>query len=109
MEHNELTKALHEFSRQGMESAREKNAPKDAIALFETGLALLDSTTRSTISPKAKIETERVENASGTDTSLFGKILDYSDFFIRGKYERDTLMQDIPRNKMVSGIFPGSG
>ena len=93
MEHNELTKALHEFSRQGMESAREKNAPKDAIALFETGLALLDSTTRSTISPKAKIETERVENASGTDTSLFGKILDYSDFFIRGKYERDTLMQ----------------
>jgi len=84
MEHNELTKALHEFSRQGMESAREKNAPKDAIALFETGLALLDSTTRSTISPKAKIETERVENASGTDTSLFGKILDYSDFLFVG-------------------------
>ena len=93
MEHNELTKALHEFSRQGMESAREKNAPKDVIALFETGLTLLDSAAMLTISPKAKIETDRVETASGSDTSLFGKIIDYSDFYIRGKYERDTAMQ----------------
>jgi hypothetical protein len=93
MEHSELARTLKEFSRRGMEFAKEKNAPKDVIALFETGLALLDPAAKLTISSNAKIETDRVETASGSYSSLFGEALNYNDFFIRGKYERDTAMQ----------------
>jgi len=84
-----LSKALTEFCKSGVQAARLKKAPHDVETLFSVGLALLRPETLKGASPQVRTEVQRIEAASGREESLFGQKVDYSDFFIRGKYERD--------------------
>jgi hypothetical protein len=93
VERAELAGALEEFARKGADSAREKKSSKDVENFFLTGLVLLKSETAKTASPEVREEVARVEQASGKGISFFGKELEYNDFFIRGKYERDKDLQ----------------
>jgi hypothetical protein len=85
-----LAKALTEFCRAGAEVARYKKAAADVETLFTVGLALLQPETLKGASPQVREEVQRIEEAAGSQASLFAKDVAYGDFIIRGKYERDT-------------------
>lgn len=93
VEREELAGALEEFARQGAAVAREKRVSPDVERFFHTGLLLLKPESAARVSAEARREAARVVAASGVQTSLFGEKLDYGDFFIRGKYERDKDLQ----------------
>ena len=85
-----LSKALTEFCTAGAEVARQKKSPPDVETLFSVGLALLKPESLKGASPRVREEVRRIEAATESTQSLFGKEVTYGDFFIRGKYERDT-------------------
>ncbi len=93
VERAELANALEEFAARGAEAARAKKVSGDVETLFITGLVLLRPEAARNASPEARAEAARVTAASGKRTSLFGMKIDYGDFFIRGKYERDRDLQ----------------
>jgi len=93
VERAELANALEEFALRGAEAAREKKVSRDVETMFLTGLVLLRPEAARTASPEARAEAARVTAASGIQKSLFGRKIDYGDFFIRGKYERDKDLQ----------------
>jgi Tol biopolymer transport system component len=93
VERTELSVALEEFARKGAEAAREKGAGKDVENFFLTGLGLLKKEALRSAPAEVQAEVGRVENAEGSGISFFGNELDYSDFYIRGKYERDKDLQ----------------
>ncbi|QWV92372.1 DUF3160 domain-containing protein [Geomonas oryzisoli] len=84
-----LTKALTEFCSAGEAAARQKKSSPDVESLFSVGLALLKPETLKVASARVQEEVKRIDAATGTAPSLFGKEVAYGDFFIRGKYERD--------------------
>jgi hypothetical protein len=88
-----LAKGLTEFCAAGIDAAREKKVPADVDTLFRVGLALLKPETAKGAPPQVREEVGRIESASALQESLFGKKVDYRDFFIRGKYERDKDLQ----------------
>ena len=93
MEHVTLTKAMGVFCSNAFQAAQEKKAPKDIQTLFETGLYLLEPDSVHNASSETKNEIKKIISANQEGVSLFSKKINYSSFFIRGKYERDTLMQ----------------
>jgi hypothetical protein len=93
VERAELAGALEEFARQGAAEARRMKVSGDVETMFLTGLVLLKPGAARDVRPDAGAEAARVTAASGIHASLFGKKIDYGDFFIRGKYERDTDLQ----------------
>lgn len=93
VERTELVPALAEFARAGAEAARGKKGGKNLENVFLTGLGLLKPEIRPTLPPEVNKEIRKVEEASSKEYSFFGKELDYKDFFIRGKYERDKDLQ----------------
>jgi hypothetical protein len=92
-----LAKALTEFSSAGMAAARSRKAPRDVETLFSVGLALLKPETLKNASASVREEVQRIEAAAGDGESLFGTVVSYDDFFIRGKYERDTDLKGLFR------------
>jgi hypothetical protein len=95
MEQFRQVSLLKEFSKQALQTARERNALQVINVYFETALGLLDPVQRGTISAEAATEIGRIEKAEGGMVkSLWGKEIDYSDFYIRGKYEEDTAAQN---------------
>lgn len=93
VERAELAGALEEFARTGAETAREKGASKDLENFFLTGLGLLKNEAVKTAPAVVRDEVARVEKGEGKGDSFFGRELDYGDFYIRGKYERDKDLQ----------------
>jgi len=93
VERTELADALAEFARTGTEAAREKKSSKDVENFFRTGLVLLKTEAAKSAPQEVREEVARVENGAGEGFSFFDKEMDYSDFFIRGKYERDKDLQ----------------
>jgi uncharacterized protein DUF3160/WD40 repeat protein len=93
VERTELTALLEEFACKGAETAREKGAGRDVENFFLTGLGLLNKDAVRTAPAEVREEVARVEKGEGSGTSFFGKELDYGDFYIRGKYERDKDLQ----------------
>lgn len=93
VERTELAGALEEFARTGAETAREKGAPKDVENFFLTGLGLLKKESVKSAPAVVRDEVARVEKGEGKGDSFFGQELDYGDFYIRGKYERDKDLQ----------------
>lgn len=84
-----LARSLADFCTAGAEAARNRKSPPDVETLFTVGLALLKPDTLKTASPQVREEVRRIEAATETGVSLFGQKVQYGDFFIRGKYERD--------------------
>lgn len=93
VERAELAGVLEEFARTGAETAREKGASKDVENFFLTGLGLLKKDAVKSAPAVVRDEVARVEKGEGKGESFFGKELDYGDFYIRGKYERDKDLQ----------------
>jgi len=93
VERAEFKTAINDFSVKGLEVARAKKAPKEIERFFLTGLALVQPDAVKELPSEVKSETEKIKSAAGKGTSLFGKELNYADFLIRGKYERDTDLQ----------------
>jgi len=93
VERVELTGTLEEFARKGAETAREKGASKDVENFFLTGLGLLNKEAVKSAPAVVRDEVARVEKGEGKGDSFFGRELDYGDFYIRGKYERDRDLQ----------------
>ncbi len=93
VERSELAGALEEFARAGAETAREKGASKDVENFFLTGLGLLKKESLKSAPVVVRDEVARVEKGEGKGDSFFGQELDYGDFYIRGKYERDKDLQ----------------
>jgi hypothetical protein len=92
-EQQELAQALSEFAAQALETAGNKKASKDVCNLFLIGLALVNPDGVKNIPPDIQQELNRINKAEGMQESLFKQKIDYSDFFIRGKYERDKDLQ----------------
>jgi hypothetical protein len=93
IERVEFTAALQEFASKGLEVAREKKVSQDVKNFFLVGLVLLKPDAVKNISPAIRNEVERIQAASGSGKSLFGKKIFYSSFFIRGKYEQQNDLQ----------------
>jgi Tol biopolymer transport system component len=93
VEHVTLSNTLKDMCLQALDVAHSLKASEDIQTLFATGLCLLQPTNISSASIKTKEEVNRIISAKGSEKSLFGKSLNYTNFFIRGKYERDTIMQ----------------
>lgn len=93
VERQGFTSALKEFAARGLEAARAKKSRRDIEQLFLIGRGLIDPTNVKELPADAKEVIEKITNASGKGKSLFGFEIDYSDFFIRGKYERDKDLQ----------------
>jgi hypothetical protein len=90
----ELVEALQEFAAKGLEVAREKKASNDVEKLFLTGLVLIKPDIKENIPPAVQKEIASIRAASGKAKSLFSQEIDYGNFFIRGKYERDKDLQN---------------
>ncbi len=94
MERQQLATALEEFSRHGVAAAARLKPGSDTEVMFQTGLILMKPESGTTMRPEARTEAKKViAAAQGKQETLFGQKLDYSDFFIRGKYERDKDLQ----------------
>lgn len=93
VERQEFSSALKEFATKGLEAARGKKAQRDVEQLFLIGLGLINPGNVKEIPADAKEVIEKITNASGKGVPLFGIEIDYTDFFIRGKYERDKDLQ----------------
>jgi hypothetical protein len=92
-----LSKLLTEFCSAGVATARSRKSPRDVETLFSVGLALLKPDTLKSASASVREEVRRIEEAAGKADSLFGINVSYDDFFIRGKYERDTDLKGLFR------------
>ncbi|MBN1473708.1 MAG: DUF3160 domain-containing protein [Syntrophaceae bacterium] len=90
----ELVEALQEFAKKGLETARETKASNDVENLFLTGLVLIKPGIKENIPPEVQKEIANIRAASGKAKSLFGQDINYENFFIRGKYERDKNLQN---------------
>ncbi len=97
VERVELVQALKEFSIEGADVAKQRRVSPDVRNFFLTGLALVDKEAEANVPSEVKREVARIEKASGRESSFFGKAIDYGDFYIRGKYERDTDLQGLFR------------
>ncbi len=93
VERAEFKTAISEFSAKGLAAARTTKAPKEIEQFFLTGLALIQPESVKELPAEVKSEIAKITSASGKGKSLFGKELNYADFLIRGKYERDTDLQ----------------
>lgn len=93
VERAELAGVLEEFARTGAETARERGASKEVENFFLTGLGLLKKDAVHSAPAVVRDEVAKVEKGEGKGDSFFGKELDYGDFYIRGKYERDKDLQ----------------
>ena len=90
----EFVEALQEFAVKGLAVARETKASKDIENLFLTGLVLIKPDSKENIPPEVQKEISGIKAASGTAKSLFGQEIEYGNFFIRGKYQRDKELQN---------------
>lgn len=90
----ELVETMQDFAAQGLETARKIKVSKDVENLFLTGLVLIKSEIKENIPPAVQNEVSRITAASGSAKSLFGQKINYSSFFIRGKYEKDENLQN---------------
>lgn len=93
VEREELVGALKEFASKSAKVAHGKKGAEDLENMFLTGLALLKPDAAKTMPPIVREEVKKIEEASGEGVSFFGMKVNYSDFFIRGKYERDKDLQ----------------
>jgi hypothetical protein len=93
VEREELVGALEEFARKSADAAHGKNGAEDLENMFLTGLALLKPDGAKTMPTVVRKEVEKIEAASEKGISFFGMKVNYSNFFIRGKYERDKDLQ----------------
>ncbi|RPI76518.1 MAG: DUF3160 domain-containing protein [Desulfobacteraceae bacterium] len=97
-ERQELSHLLSEFAARAQEAAQTRKASTDVRLWFSVGLALIDPNAgtqplKSDL-PGIQNELNRIKQASQTHASLFNKKVNYTDFFIRGKYERDSDLQN---------------
>lgn len=96
-ERTELRTALGEFTAGAVEIARKEKVAPEVQHLFEVGLALLQPQRVNDAPPAVRQELDRIAKGAEKVESLFGQKLDYTGFFIRGKYERDTDLQGLFR------------
>ncbi len=93
-ERTEYAADMKAFASRAVEEANRRNASEDARTFFLVGKLLLDPAARKGAPAAALREVGRIEKAdAGPEPSLFGMPVNYSDFFIRGKYERDKDLQ----------------
>ncbi len=85
----ELKDNLKTFASTAYEAARAKNDPQDIQNFFLIGLLLIQPDARKDVPLFVRKEIEKIKQANGSGTSLFNKEIDYSNFRIRGKYERE--------------------
>ncbi len=97
VERDELLGTVREFALQGAQVARQTSAPADVQRLFLTGLGLIDKNVADNAPMEVKKEIACIVKAEGKGRTIFDQKIDYSDFFIRGKYERDTDLQGLFR------------
>ncbi len=93
VEREDFKTAIIDFSVKGLEAARAKKTPKEIEQFFLTGLALMQPDAVKELPSEVKSEIDKIKRATSKGISLFGKELNYADFLIRGKYERDTDLQ----------------
>ena len=93
MERTRLATALREFASAGVEAARQLQSPPEVETYFSVGLALLEPQRAAAVSAEVRRELDNVIAAKGKNPSLFGIKINFADFFVRGKYERDTDLQ----------------
>ncbi len=93
VERVEFANALQEFASKGLKVAKEKKVSRDVENLFLVGVLLLKPDTLKNIPPEIQVVAESIQAASGSGSPLFGKRIEYNDFFIRGKYEKSKDLQ----------------
>jgi hypothetical protein len=94
VERRELRSLLKDIATHARKAAASRRVSNDVRLWFSVGLALIDPEAGSQRVnddwPEIRDELDRIRHASLTRwISLFKKELNYTDFFIRGKYERD--------------------
>lgn len=92
-----LATVLKEFASAGVESAHQLHSPPDVETYFAVGMALLEPRRSATSSAEVRRELDKIIGAQGDSPSLFGTVISFSDFFVRGKYERDADLQGLFR------------
>lgn len=93
VERQEFSSALKEFAAKGLETTRAKKYSRGIEQLFMVGLGLIDPDKQKEMPAETRDIIEKITTASGVGKPVFGMEIDYADFFIRGKYERDKDLQ----------------
>ncbi len=92
-ERTEFVQALTDFASHGYETAKTKKLPEDVQNFFLIGLTLLKPGENTALPAKVTEEIIKIKSAKGFGDSLFEQRLNYDEFLVRGKYERDKDLQ----------------